>query len=62
VQIEENEVHFAVFQVLECRLAVAGFIDVVACAAEVMGERKSFNGGVVTEEKSRAKQVSRRNT
>jgi hypothetical protein len=62
MQIEEHEVHFAMLEVLKGGFAVTGFIHVVPRAAEVVGECEPFNGGIVTEEKSRSEQVSRSTT
>jgi hypothetical protein len=46
-------------QVMQCGFTVAGFVYVVACPTQVVGEGESFNGGIVAKEESRAKQISR---
>ena len=47
LQVEENEVDGAVFEVEDCRLAVAGFVDVEIVTTEEVSECEALDGGVV---------------
>lgn len=62
LQVEQHEVDLAVLKVLQRGFTVAGFIDVVTGAAEIMGEGKSFDGGIVAEQESRTTHIARWHT
>jgi hypothetical protein len=49
LEVEEDEVHRAVFEVEDGGLTVAGFIDVETIVAEEVGECETFDRGVVAQ-------------
>jgi hypothetical protein len=53
LQVEQEQIDLAILEVLDGRLAVAGFVNVIPLAAQIVGQSHAFHGRVIAQQQQR---------